>query len=250
MTFSDDCTQLTCPHCGEPKYLLALASGNTFEGEIWSDSRQWYPMLLTPSSIQKCPHCSHYFFYDDGNPKEIVMEVWENAWVTWRLFRNGSREKQPERSPEQLAQLEKEQKIQDDARKNRFGDLAYKEIEEAKNDLIDENCTEEHRKRYLLSFLFAYNDAQYGRAHSKKEDIPEYYQERFREVAKDLIDLFGEEKTLTAELWRELGNFEKSIELCQSLIENGKDVGVVKQILERAQNQDSDAFILHFDKDG
>ena len=67
--------------------------------------------------------------------------------------------------------------------------------------------------------------------------------------ARGLIEHFGEEMTITAELWRELGNFDKSIELCQKLIAAGTDVGVVKQILERAQNSDPSVFILMFDKE-
>ena len=251
MTFSDNCTQLTCPHCGEPKYLLALASGNTFDGEVWSDSRQWYPMMLEPSIIQKCPHCSHYYYYYDGNPKAAVMEVWESPMkrIKWRIYRNGARVErpEPEKTPEQLARLEIEQKIQDEASKNRFGYLTLPETDEARKDLIHEESTLDNKKEYLLSYLFAYNDARYGRANTDKGILLEYYHERFREVAKDLIELFGEDKTLTAELWRELGCFEKSIEVCYKLTAAGKDVEVVRQIREHAEARDPNVFLLHFD---
>ena len=75
----------------------------------------------------------------------------------------------------------------------------------------------------------------------------EYYHERFREVAKELIELFGEDMALTAELWRELGCFEKSIEVCYKLTAAGKDVEVVRQIREHAEARDPNVFLLHFD---
>ena len=52
---------LTCPHCGGEKQIMSLVSGNTFNAELWSDSKQIAPMLPEISLVQKCPHCGKYF---------------------------------------------------------------------------------------------------------------------------------------------------------------------------------------------
>ena len=52
---------LTCPHCGSKKEVLSLASGNTYGGQVWSDTKTVYPMLPQVSFVQKCPHCGGYY---------------------------------------------------------------------------------------------------------------------------------------------------------------------------------------------
>lgn len=53
---------LRCPLCGGKKDVVSLMSGNTFGGTFWSDQRLFAPMLPRVSSVQRCPHCGHYFF--------------------------------------------------------------------------------------------------------------------------------------------------------------------------------------------
>lgn len=52
---------LTCPFCGKEKKIMSLASGNTFDSELWSDNKQIAPMLPEISYVQKCPHCGKYY---------------------------------------------------------------------------------------------------------------------------------------------------------------------------------------------
>ena len=253
MTFSDAPEKHTCPYCGREKYLVAIASGNTIGGMIWSDSKSIYPMLPQTSPIQKCPHCSRYYFLDsvkrdlarvvtvDG--KEIELK-WLSIWD-----RIEKKDEGREKTPEELEMEKIRERVDKEASKNRFGELNYQDLAEAFKDLMLDDVSEEHRVTYQFAYVFAYNDARTGRAHSDKEDIPESYNALFRECAMGLIEHFGEEMTITAELWRELGNFDKSIELCQKLIAVGTDVGVVKQILERAQNSDPSVFVLKFDEE-
>ena len=254
MTFSDIPGKFTCPYCGGEKYVMAIASGNTFSGEIWSDSRRYYPMLPHYSPIQKCPHCSHYYFEYDGhfemastvsvNGKQVKLE-WPSRFL-WRR----NKDEEIVKTPEMIEMEAIRKRINDEVRKNCFGDLSYQELAEAEKDILVDGISDKRRIKYLITFLFALNDSKYGRARSEKEIISDYYQAQFRTVALALIDLFGENKTITAELWRELGFFDKSIELCKGLIAKGVDAPVVKQIMEKAKAKDSDAFILHFDKEG
>ena len=71
MIISDRPGKFTCPHCGGEKYVLAIFSGNTCRGEVWSDSRHYYPMMPQYSPIQKCPECGRYFFKEDGDFKMV-----------------------------------------------------------------------------------------------------------------------------------------------------------------------------------
>lgn len=66
--------RLTCPKCGGHKLVASIASGNTFGGILWSDSKHDYPMLPQPSFVQHCPVCGHYYFYNDGNPMDTREE--------------------------------------------------------------------------------------------------------------------------------------------------------------------------------
>lgn len=63
---------LTCPHCGGKKQVLSLASGNTFGAKMWSDNKRIYPMLPSPSFIQKCPQCGDYFLLSRQEKEEYA----------------------------------------------------------------------------------------------------------------------------------------------------------------------------------
>lgn len=64
------CELLKCPYCGKEKEVLSLASGNTFRGECWSDTKVFYPMFPTISHIQKCPSCGKYYFKADVESRQ------------------------------------------------------------------------------------------------------------------------------------------------------------------------------------
>lgn len=61
---------LKCPFCGEEKEVMTLLSGNTVNGQQWSDVRSIYPMLPHVSPIQKCPSCGKYYFTSNVERKE------------------------------------------------------------------------------------------------------------------------------------------------------------------------------------
>ena len=76
MTIGPAC-RLTCPHCGGHKYIESIMSGNTFRGTMWSDGKKDYPMLPSPSPIQRCPKCGKYYFYEDGEPLSMDFEAFK-----------------------------------------------------------------------------------------------------------------------------------------------------------------------------
>ena len=247
MILSNYSVVLRCPHCDRTKSLYALASGNTINGEIWSDSRKYYPMLPKPHPIQKCIHCGHYFFFNDGHPALVpdLNKLFDPPFPD--LFGNPEDFGKPLRDEKITPPLPSHQNKDTQPQKKQLDYLSYQELDEAWKDIMIEGISEGRKKTYLLRFIFALNDAKYGRAGIPKQEIFQYYQERFRYFALAAIDLFGEEMTLTAELWRELGDFDKSIDLCNKLIDTGTDIKVVKQILARAKANDPNIFILDND---
>lgn len=64
------CKLLKCPYCGNEKEVLSIASGNTFQAKHWSDTKEFYPMLPSPSLIQKCPSCGKYYFMKDVESRQ------------------------------------------------------------------------------------------------------------------------------------------------------------------------------------
>jgi hypothetical protein len=55
-----------CPSCNAPFRVFSLASGNTFDGERWSDGYANFPMLPSPPSISRCHQCSSFFWLADA----------------------------------------------------------------------------------------------------------------------------------------------------------------------------------------
>ena len=85
---------LTCPHCQGKKEVLSLASGNTFNGQMWSDTKTVYPMLPKVSFVQKCPHCGGYYllsrqkeddYADDfnGGTGKLSYPELKEAWAVF-----------------------------------------------------------------------------------------------------------------------------------------------------------------------
>ena len=210
--------QLTCPHCGGKKYILTLISGNGIGARVWSDSRCICPMMIQACPIQKCPECGHFYFYEDGNPKEAVIPAGE------------------------------EEKAQGEACANFFSGMEFTDLISARKDLEKESTTDEQWKRYLLECIYAYNDEKTKRANRDDFLLFKAGEWSFQQIAREVIARFGEDKTITAELYRELGDFDKSIKLCHKLIAAGTDVEAVKQILAHAEQHDPEVFLLQFDR--
>lgn len=198
---------LTCPHCGGHKLVASIASGNTFNATLWSDSKHDYPMLPQPSFIQCCPKCGHYFFYNDGNPVET-----------------------------------KEERFSFD-----FGELSFEQINEAYNELY--GCTQEEDKRMQILFLwlFKYNDKYGGRDHGDCPlECPDSIIERRTDIIRELISSQKDNELFVAEMNRELGNFERCIELATPL-SVGDEFGaeVARKIIEYAKMEMTQVFQLY-----
>ena len=253
MIISDNPLQLTCPYCSRVKHIRTIVSGNTFGGKCWSDGRWDYPMLRQPSPYQKCPKCRHYYLLAESNPTIVKLtspDPIESAFdkTIGRLFAAPIEDLPdlPAVAPEVKAQ---EDKLRKEASRNGFGMLVLYELAEAGKDILPRCTTPEQREEFLLAYIHEYNDDRTGRIAFMPSVIMDEYRLLFEEYAKELTVVRGKPRTINAEMCRELGEFDRSVELCYQLLDAGTDIKAVRQILAYAEAHDPDVFELRSDEE-
>lgn len=125
------------------------------------------------------------------------------------------------------------------------GYLSYEHLKEALAELAPKG---EKEKKLRMMLLWAYND-KYGQMHNVKVLPAELGAERkfFRENAIALFRLSPNDYLLHAELFREMGEFDN----CLAVLEGIGDIKHPKlfnALREKAQNKDSNVFIVESDK--
>lgn len=252
MRISDSPLRLTCPRCGRLKHIRTILSGNTIGARCWSDGRWYYPMLEQPSPYQKCPKCGHYYLLTESNPTMVKFTSPDPVQAAFDKTMGGLFDDPisdlpapPAIDPEVKAQ---EDKLRKEASRNGFGELALYELVEARKDILPRCTTAEQRERYYLTFVHEYNDARTFRIDGGWVIGLEDYRPLFEEYAKELSVVKDKPQTLNAEMCRELGEFDRAIELCHQLLDAGTDVEAVRQILARAEAHDPDVFELQFEE--
>ena len=199
--------RLTCPKCGGHKLVASIASGNTFGGTLWSDSKHDYPMLPQPSFVQHCPACGHYYFYNDGNPEDTEKESFSFD----------------------------------------FGNLSFEQADEAFDELYSEKTEKGYQSELLFMWLFKYNDKYGGRDGGNSTDrCPEPIVKRHAAIVNTLLERQADNVLLCAELYREIGEFDKCIELATPLAD-GDDFSaeVARKFIEHAKKHDALVFQLY-----
>ena len=226
--------RLACPHCGRYKCMESIMGGNTFCGTAWSDSKKEYPMLPSISPIQRCPKCGAYFFYEEGMLGELMDENEFKKTLEGINLSQTEIEKQYDKA---LSKWFKE------ADNNGFGHLNEQESREAYESLYSESLSKHKKTDLLLTRLYAFNDEYLRNGNTMLPDL-QTVQEDF--IYK-IIELFPNDIVLIAELYREMGQFEKAIELLRGAIASDLDekgVEVAKKVLEHAENQDRSVFVV------
>ncbi len=209
------CLLAECPHCGEKKELLQLLSGNSFGVKLWSDLKKEMPMMPMVSPVQKCPKCGHFYMLNEVKQEEGKTYSFEEGWLTFE---------------ESL--------------------LALEELKSDKKDRLE---------LLTIIVIWAYNDIQRKEPESdslsphkeKSEKIrntptPEQT-ETFRSVIKKLLeqDIYTDNELLLAELYREIGEFDKCIHILEKFEPQSEFHELVKNsIIEHAKQQDSNVFCV------
>ncbi len=240
-------TRLTCPHCGKVKHIMSIASGNTFGATLWSDTKHAYPMLKSPSSVQRCPHCGHYYFYEDANPvdcdpddlsKKHSLTDWDAEWPGDAGSATISEVKDRRRQWERWK----------DANANGFGVLSFDEMDAAFSELF--SLADTNRQQTLLfMWLFAFNDTYGGRQDGPASECPPSILERRKLVVDELCRRFEGSNLLVSELHREIGDFEECIRIAgkpSPEVAPGLAKIISEQIIAHAKAEDTNVFGLVF----
>ena len=124
----------------------------------------------------------------------------------------------------------------------RTGDLNFEEAREALEQLY-ESSNEKRRFILRLYVLYAFND-KYGREGLKYLlDCEDYLY--FVENCREMIKMEQTNSTLRAELYREIGEFDRCVQYLDSIEPAGEYENQVReQIRQRALDQDRMVFAL------
>lgn len=201
---------LSCPFCGGKKEVMSLASGNTFGGTVWSDTRREYPMLPEVSPIQQCPHCKKYYFIEQAK-----REHSKDAESEMRSFME-------------------------------LGNLSFIELKEAINQMKSLSLSKMQRWILNHQFFMAYNDA--FRRYPEKVAFPPSGEDEafYRQVIKELLDGIDQStdyELFHAELLRETGRFKEAKEVL-SRHKSEEDKWVVDAMIRHINERDTIPFLL------
>ena len=124
----------------------------------------------------------------------------------------------------------------------RTGELNFQEAREALEQLY-ESSNEDRRFTLRVYVLYAFND-MYGRRGLKYlEDSDEY--QYFVENCREMIKMKQTDATLKAELYREIGEFDKCLAYLDTL-EPGNDVENDVREMIRQRALDGDRMVFQF----
>ena len=236
---------MKCPHCGEEKSLSQMLSGNNIGAEQWSDLREFAPMCPQNSPVQKCPKCGGYYFLSrlpkDSKRNGEEFSSFEQGWLSFEEALQAMKEIESPTEEEMLTLYI-------------LAVWAYNDIVRCCRWGEGEAPTESQKNEFLALVTGILQD------------------KRILQNMKDIKNMI-----FAAELNREIGNFEEAISILsqynseEDLIEyevltstkvrrwwggyttkygsekrykKGCREYIVKAILAKAQEKDSDIFLL------
>ena len=242
-----------CPKCGHYLRNGALASGNTSRGTVYSDGKSIYPMLPDYPDLTKCKKCDNIFWLND------LVKIGEDDCAWW------------EKSNSKWANVEYAEFL---GIKDLFRALEISKPEKEKNIRIwiwwafNDRIRDGGKELFIgrcpkLSDLVNFkprikNIFSHITLFFKRFVTPSFIEvddkDLWEQNCKALLNMLGtdniHEKFMKIELYRNLGEFEKCIDLIESI--NVSDVekkdlewiiDLIFQLLFQAEKKDSLVFI-------
>jgi hypothetical protein len=170
---------IPCPQCANLGKKRTLISGNTFGAELWSDGKRIAPMLPEYPSFVKCRKCGTFFFIKDSDAQ---------TRFTWS-----------DRGKDKWPYIDF------------FEFPTFNEYIEALGKVDDE--------KYLRLLIFrSFNDcAREGKDDEISEDMQMLHEDNLKSLLYLLTEEDIDELLTKIEINRELGRFEKCLELLQNI---------------------------------
>lgn len=201
---------LSCPFCGGTKEVMSLASGNTLNATVWSDTRRDYPMLPEVSAIQECPHCHKFYFLEQAKSEYS---------------------KDPDSEIRSFGEL---------------GELSYRQLIRAKKQM--DSLTLTKMQRWILNhqLFMAYNDC-FRRFPDKVNGEPaEADLQLYHNTINELLEGIEKRDDFTlfhAELLRESGRFDEARQLLLNY-KSEDDKWIIEALLRHIDDSDTAPFLL------
>ena len=73
---------VACPHCEGRATYMALQSGSTCGARVWTDGKQYAPMLPQPPAVVQCSHCPDCYWLADAK-KIGCLKIWPAKNRQW-----------------------------------------------------------------------------------------------------------------------------------------------------------------------
>ena len=214
------------------------ASGNSFGSRLWTDGYLFAPMLQPYARAILCPHCDEAFFREDAREVDRYSPDGEaGQWDRFIVKHDGPPLVSDGGLPAYRALLDKTR----DRERLRYlrtriwhvqNDRIREEHEKALEELHD-------RSGSLLSRLRPAREPEGSR------EEPTVLDEGYAENLRALVDLLGdapEESLMKAEIHRELGMFDRAVEIARTV--SGELEWVARQIIALAEAGDARVAVL------
>lgn len=221
-----------CPCCGNLLTTITYMSGNTFGGKLYSDGKLDGSMLPEGTHITKCKKCGSIFWLRKA--KQVGMY---STYKFAPMYRSGTK---PDTVEEESPFWPKEDPAwrKADAAAPLSIDDCFRALEEG----MAGDGTEELDIR--LQIWWRYNDRIRVGKPIFESDTDEA---RWTDNAAKLITLFDQtnnrQRLMTAEVHRNLGNFEECIRLIESL-ENEKSLWLKDKFITECKSRNRWLFLL------
>lgn len=235
-----------CPFCGEMKKVFKLISGNTFDSELWSDTKLIAEMLPQVSPVHKCNRCGKYYFYRKricGESKDWRSEKGQLSYHEWK---------------EAYYQIQNDNKEgiettpQSSLGKGFVGNIIRKFFTKKKGvSLPQYEVDSGDVLKAQFGLIQAYNDYYYR---GEEIIIPSEEEHEFIvNIIKDFIDAKQwepEDLILKAELYRESGQMSHCLDTLDAISKtdielNDTEKDVINRIKEKALTGDDKVFIVY-----
>jgi len=179
-----------CPKCGHFLKKSTLISGNTFYGADYSDGKSIKPMLPDFPDLTKCKNCDNIFWL--SNLKKIGED--DSSW--WEVANS------------------------------KWANVEYAEFLNIKDLFRALEISKPQEEEIIRTWiLWAFNDRirDGGKGMFIEEDDKDLWEQNCKALLNLLSDDNFDKKYMKAELYRNLGEFEKCIDLIESINFNDKN---------------------------
>ncbi len=214
-----------CPHCGKRLFMQKMRSGNTFGIINYSDGSWIAPMYYVSPFISKCKECRNFFWTDELeeiNIPNLNFNTWGIELDSEISIPILNSENRLVRHAEYIYKLKFDREI---------AKIPFLEINEY-FQAIKKGLGETIDKEILLrrEIWWTYNTRI---RNNKKLFTSEKDETRWADNVKKLIEILDDStinnKLMIAELYRNLGSFETSINILNTI--NNEELNWIKYIL-------------------